>query len=129
MALLLFGVILIVIAVAVAVPVLAYGEGRVDDADAVVLGAATLGSGLGGLNLLVLVVLVLAGDVPASAVAFGLLPLAGGVLGASAVRRHARGGPRLFLLGGAAALTLADIPGYLSPLVAVLAQPGAPAVS
>ena len=119
-----FALILVVLAAAVGVPVLARRTDAVNDADAAVLGAVVLTLGLGGLNLAFVVGNVIFGDFGGAAVAFGLAPVGAGAVGLRAVGRL-RGGGRVLALVGAAALTLAGIPGYFALPVAVVTSAAA----
>ena len=119
-ALLVFSFVLLVIAAAVGVPVLAWREGRVDDADAAVLGGVVLTLGLGGLNLAFVLGNVVFGDFGAKAVVLGLAPMAAGALGLWVVRRGKRDGRRTPTLVAAALLTVAGLPGYFALPVAVV---------
>lgn len=120
MAFALFGLVLLTIGAAVAAPVLAHREGRLGDADAVVLAAVVLTIGLGVLNLGFLIGHALFGDVGPWAVVLGLAPVAAGALGVGVLRRRRRGWLRPLALATAAALTLGGTPGYFAWSIAAL---------
>ena len=124
MSIVVFALILVIVAAAIGVPVLARRTDAVDDADAAVLGAAVLTLGLGGMNLVFVVANVVGGDFGGTAVVFGLAPILAGALGLRAVGRP-HGGGRVLALVGAAALTLAGIPGYFALPVAVVTSAAA----
>ncbi|MEX2599471.1 MAG: hypothetical protein WD533_07435 [Dehalococcoidia bacterium] len=120
MHLVIFGIILVIIAAAFAVPVLRYSDGHVDDADAVVLGAALLSMGLGAVNFVALIVhMVTEGFVPLGLLV-GLAPILGGLIGLYIVTARVRDARRLLLIASAA-LALAGIPAYLVFTFAVFA--------
>ena len=122
MSIVVFALILVIVAAAIGVPVFARSGGRgVTDADAVVLGAAVLTLGLGGLNLaFVLGHVAFVDGFGAAAVLFGLAPVLAGALGQRVVGLRMRGGGRALVLLAAALLTLGGIPGYfVFPLAVV----------
>ena len=121
MSILIFALILGIIAAAVGAPVLARsGEHGVTDADAVVLGAAVLTLGLGGLNLAFVLGNAAFGDFGAAAVGYGFAPVLAGALGQWVVGVRMRGAGRTLALPAAALLTLVGIPGYFALPVAVV---------
>lgn len=127
MNLIVLGIILIVMAAAFAVPVLQHGEGRLSDANAVVLAATILSVGLGLLNFAFLIGAMVWNELPAEvylpsyAWLLGLAPIAAGALGAYVAGLRVTGLQRYVALVVAAALVLAGIPGYFAFVFAALA--------
>ena len=121
-ALVLFGVTLLLIGGALAVPVSVHRSGRIADRDAPVLGAAVLTFGLGGMNLAFAFSFFLLDDVSGVVLLFAFAPIVAGWLGLRVVRGKLTGANRVLSLAGAALFTLAGIPGYFATLVAILAS-------
>ncbi len=118
-AIILFGVILLVLGLAFAVP-MGYLRGEmIADRDASVLGASILVLGLGTLNGVFVAWFVTMGEIEILLLAFGLAPLAGGLIGLLVVRRRVVGLGRIGFLLASVALTLLGFPGYFAPNVAV----------
>jgi hypothetical protein len=116
----LFALTLLLIGAALAIPTATHQAGRITDRDAPVLGAAVLAFGLGGMNLVFMIVFVVLGEIEGSTIVFGVMPLAGGVFGLRTALRPLSGSARVAHLLLAAALTLAGVPGYFTFLVALL---------
>lgn len=120
MHLVIFGIILVIIAAAFAVPVLRYSDGHVDDADAVVMSATLLSIGLGVVNFIALIVLMVTEEFVLVGLLLGLAPIAGGCIGLFIIVGRVRDSRRL-LLAASAVLVLAGIPAYMVFTFAILA--------
>jgi hypothetical protein len=116
----LFGVVLAVMGVAFAVPMGSLRGGMVADRDASVLGASILVLGLGALNYAFVVWFVATGEVEGMLLAYGLAPLAAGLLGLVVVRQRMVGVSRVGSLLAAGFLTPVGLPGYFAFNVALL---------
>jgi hypothetical protein len=121
-ALALFGLTILIVGGAFAVPASAHRAGVIADNDAPVLSASVLAFGLGGMNFAFAISFFFLGDVNGGTPVFALAPMAAGTLGLRVVRRKLTGGSRALHLVGAAAITLAGVPGYFALLVASLAS-------
>ena len=117
----LFGITLVVMGAAFAIPTSAVRSRAVRDHDAPVLGAVVLELGLGTLNLAALLWLAISGDISASAIGYGILPLIAAALGLRTVLRKLDGMRRFSHLLAAGALTLLGFPAYFAPPIAALA--------